>query len=166
MKKLLCAIPVVLSALLLWAAYVPMNETCAILFALAPMLVVSRLCPPKRSAWLWFACGMLFWLATLSWMPAIVKNNGPLPLVLLGWFGLAALCSAYFALFGWLSARAWQKFGSSKLWPLLVFEPLFWAGTEWLRGTLFTGFAWNVLATAVGASRPLPRRRVSAARIS
>ena len=150
------AVPCVLSALLLWAAFPPVGETCAVVFAVAPMLALSRLCSPKRSAWTWFACGMLFWTATLSWMPAIVKNNGPLPLVLLGWFGLAALCAGYFALFGWLHARTWRRVraSGSGWWAvaaIVVAEPVLWAGTEWLRGWLFTGFAWNFLGTAVGA---------------
>ena len=150
------AVPCALSALLLWASFPPVGETCAVAFAVAPMLALSRLCSPKRSAWTWFACGMLFWTATLSWMPAIVKNNGPLPLVLLGWFGLAALCAGYFALFGWLHARTWRKVraSGSGWWTvaaIVVAEPVLWAGTEWLRGWLFTGFAWNFLGTAVGA---------------
>jgi len=81
----------------------------------------------------------------LAWMPAVCKNDGPWPLVGLGWFGLAALCAGYFALFGWLAARAWRRFGR---WGL-VFEPVLWAGIEWLRGWLFTGFAWNFLGTAL-----------------
>lgn len=150
------AVPCALSAFLLWAAFPPAGETCAVAFAVAPMLALSRLCSPKRSAWTWFACGMMFWTATLSWMPAIVKNNGPLPLVLLGWFGLAALCAGYFALFGWLHARTWRKVraagsGWRTLVAIAVAEPALWAGVEWLRGWLFTGFAWNFLGTAVGA---------------
>jgi len=31
----------------------------------------------------------------------------------------------------------------------LAFEPVLWAGIEWLRGWLFTGFAWNYLGTAL-----------------
>ena len=86
-------VPAVLSALLLWAVYPPMGEVCALAFALVPLLVVSRLGTPKRAAQAWFLGGFLFWFATLAWMPAIVKNNGPLPLVVLGWMGLAALCA-------------------------------------------------------------------------
>ena len=138
--------PAVLSAVLLWAAFPPMGETANVAVALAPLLAVSRLCSPKRAAWLWFAGGFLFWFCTLSWMPAIVKNNGPWPLVALGWAGLAALCAGYFALFGWLSARVWRRWGR---WGLAA-EPVLWAGCEWLRATLFTGFAWNFLGTAVG----------------
>ena len=138
--------PAVLSAVLMWAAFPPMDETANVAVAVTPLLVVSRLCSPKRSAWLWFAGGFLFWFGTLSWMPAIIKNNGPWPLVVLGWAGLAAACAGYLALFGWLSARVWWRWGR---WGIAA-EPVLWAGCEWLRATLFTGFAWNFLGTAVG----------------
>lgn len=151
-------VPAALSALLLWAVYPPMGEVCALAFALVPLLVVSRLGTPKRAAQTWFLGGFLFWFATLAWMPAISKNNGPLPLVILGWIGLAALCAGYFALFGWLSARAWSRLSSArrpaspvcKLLLILFAEPVLWAGIEWVRSWLFTGFAWNFLGTALG----------------
>ena len=135
----------VLSAALLVAAFPPFGETAAVAAAIAPLLVVARTASPKKSAWTWFGGGFAFWFATLAWMPAICKNDGPWPLVGLGWFGLAALCAGYFALFGWLDARAWRRFGR---WGL-VFEPVLWVGVEWLRGWLFTGFAWNFLGTAL-----------------
>ena len=135
-----------LSALLLWAVFPPMGEVCAVVFALTPLLVLSRLSSERKSAAMWFLGGFLFWFGTLSWMPAISKNNGPLPLVILGWTGLAAICAAYFAVFGWLNARAWRRLGK---WALVT-EPILWVGLEWLRGWLFTGFAWNFLGTAVG----------------
>ena len=134
-----------LSAALLTAAFPPFGETASIAVAIVPLLVVARLASPKKAAWTWFGGGFAFWFATLAWMPAICKNDGPWPLVGLGWLGLAALCAGYFALFGWLSARAWCRFGR---WGL-AFEPILWAGIEWLRGWLFTGFAWNFLGTAL-----------------
>ena len=146
MRKIGLLVPAVLSAVLLWASFPPLGETANIAVALVPLLVVARLCSPKRSASLWFAGGFLFWFGTLSWMPAIIKNNGPWPLVVLGWAGLAAVCAGYFALFGWLSARVWRRWGR---WGLAA-EPILWAGCEWLRATLFTGFAWNFVGTAVG----------------
>ena len=146
MKKVAIFLPSVLSALLLWAAFPPLGETANVAFALVPLLVVARLCTPKRSALLWFVGGFLFWFGTLSWMPAIIKNNGPWPLVVLGWAGLAAACAAYFALYGWMAARVWRRWGR---WGILA-EPVLWAGCEWMRATLFTGFAWNFLGTAVG----------------
>ena len=97
-----------LPGFLLWAAYPPMGERMDCLFALAPLMWLSR---REVSAGIvakrWFQSGIAYWIATLSWMPAIVKNGGPWPLVVLGWFALAAYCAAYFAAYGWLSARFW-----------------------------------------------------------
>ena len=120
MARTVPLIAAALSALLLWSAYPPMGETCATVFALAPLLAVSRLCAPKKAGWTWFGGGFPFWFATLAWMPAVSKNNGPLPLVVLGWAGLAAVCAGYFALFGWLSARMWARVRTAAGYTLTI----------------------------------------------
>ena len=144
---------------LLWAAYPPMGERADVLFALAPLIWLSRRETSARVvAWRWFLSGCVFWVATLSWMPAIVKNGGPWPLVVLGWFALAAYCAAYFAAYGLLSARYWRwardfatddegilrSYGPRLLGVLLV-EPILWCGLEFVRSRFGGGFAWNQL---------------------
>ena len=149
-----------LPGFLLWAAYPPMGERMDCLFALAPLMWLSR---REVSAGIvakrWFQSGIAYWIATLSWMPAIVKNGGPWPLVVLGWFALAAYCAAYFAAYGWLSAKFWgwarnantqnlQNSNTSywkRLLGILLVEPLLWCGLELVRSRLFGGFAWNQL---------------------
>jgi len=148
------------SAFLLWAAFPPRGELYNVAFAIAPMLAMSRLSarPGRTAAW-WFAFGWAHWLAALSWLPAISKNGGPLPLVLLGWAALAAACGGYFALFGWLDARLWNGFAkrsrAAKIVVAVLAEPALWAGIEWMRATLFSGFAWNFLGTAIGGAPSL-----------
>lgn len=163
-----------LPGFLLWAAYPPMGEKPDVLFALAPLVWLSRQGNPRESAKRWFQSGFLFWFATLSWMPAIVKNGGPWPLVALGWGALAAYCAAYFAAFGYLSAVYWRwvrgltvpsltdarslsQAGSGgrrmplvveKALPfvgLLLVEPVLWCGLELVRSRFGGGFAWNQL---------------------
>ncbi len=156
MKAAACAA----SAFLLWAAFPPKTEMYNIAFALAPMIAIARLSErPRRAAAWWFAFGWAYWLASLSWLPAISKNGGPLPLVLLGWAALAAACGGYFALFGWLDSRLWRGFTqrsrTTKIIAVLVAEPALWAGIEWMRATLFSGFAWNFLGTALGGTPSL-----------
>ena len=137
-----------LPGFLLWAAYPPMGEKADVLFALAPLLWVARQRDPRTSARRWFASGVVYWVATLSWMPAIVKNGGPWPLVVLGWFALAAYCAGYFALFGYLAAQVWRWARGGwwrRLFAVLVAEPVLWCGLELARSRLFGGFAWNQL---------------------
>ena len=150
--NLFCALGAVVAALLLWAAYPPRSETLAIVIALVPVLIVVRLVSPRRSTLFCFIFGFLFWTLTLSWMPAIIKNNGPWPLVVLGWFALAAACAGYFALYGWLVAHLWRLRRLGLPSVVCIFgEAVLWALIEYLRATLFTGFAWNFLGTAFAA---------------
>lgn len=140
-----------LPAVLMWAAFPPFAEKSDIFFALAPLLWYSRNRAPGASARIWFGNGLLYWVLTLSWMHAIVKNGGPWPLVILGWFALAAVCALFFGAFGWLASVLWQwtkgRGYGWRLAMLLVAEPVLWAGTELVRSTLFGGFSWNHLGS-------------------
>lgn len=155
-----------LPGFLLWASFPPMGERFDCFFALAPLLWLSRNGTVRRSVRLWFVNGFIFWFATLSWMPAIVKNNGPWPLVLLGWVCLAAYCSLFFGAFGWISSIYWcwtkAKNEKTALQPstfnlrplyfrflgLLIVEPVLWCGLELVRSRFLGGFAWNQLGVA------------------
>lgn len=151
-----------LPGFLLWAAFPPMGEVFDCLFALAPLIWLSRQGDRRKSARCWFQSGVFFWVATLSWMPAIVKNGGPWPMVVLGWFVLAVYSALYFAAFGYLSASYWAWVGEKDRWRwmllgLLFIEPVLWCGLELLRSRLFSGFAWNhlgVLPANAGFGQP------------
>ena len=151
-----------LPGFLLWASFPPMGERFDCFFALAPLIWLSRNGTVKRNVRLWFVNGFIFWFATLAWMPAIVKNNGPWPLVVLGWVCLAAYCALFFGAFGWLSSLYWRwaknKLEASAtprstfLLPhflgLLLVEPVLWCGLELVRSRFFGGFSWNQLGVA------------------
>ncbi len=148
-----------LPGFLLWASFPPMAEKTDCLFALAPLLWLGRNGDAKTNFRRWFANGFLFWFATLSWMPAIVKNGGPWPLVVLGWGALAAYCALYFGAFGWLDAKIWawvKDEGTAwrkpprfpyarRMLAILLLEPVLWCGLELVRSRLFGGFSWNHL---------------------
>lgn len=142
-------------ALLLWGAFPPLMETANVLFALAPLMWLTRH-PGERgargAAFIWWLNGFAYYLATLSWMPAIVKNGGPWPLVALGLVALSFYCSLYFAAYGYLAAKIWSwAKGQSYWWRLfmvLLAEPVLWAGLEIVRSRFGGGFAWNQLGVA------------------
>lgn len=138
-----------LPGFLMWAAYPPMGERTDILFALAPLMWLTRRADAGTAAKRWFQSGCCFWVATMAWMPAIVKNGGPWPLVVLGWFALSAYMAAYFAAYGYLSAKFWvwargRNYGWRVVGILLV-EPVLWCGLELVRSRFLGGFAWNQL---------------------
>lgn len=64
--------------------------------------------------------------------------------------GLAAGLALYGALAAGVAAFFWQE-GSGRIFIFAVC----WAGTEWLRGHLFTGFPWNLSAYGWGVSLAL-----------
>jgi len=141
-----------LSGILLWAAFPPAAQADSAWIALVPIMLMIRHTAPRAAAgWTWLA-GLIFWVATLSWFPAIIKNGGPWPLVLLGQLGLAAWCAAFMAAYAYASGRVWRWAGGTPGWrrvcAVLVIDPLLWAGAEWVRGWLFTGFAWNFLGVS------------------
>lgn len=136
---------------LLWASYPPISERTDVFFALAPLIWFARNRSPRESFKLWYLNGFLFWVGTLAWMPAIVKNGGPWYLVVLGWGALAAYCALYFGAFGYLSARIWDRAKDAywkRLLAILIAEPILWAGLEILRSRLMGGFSWNQLGVA------------------
>lgn len=142
-------------ALLMWSVFPPLMEKANVLFALAPLMWLTRH-PGERgargAAFIWWLNGFAYYLATLSWMPAIVKNGGPWPLVALGLVALSGYCSLYFAAYGYLATKiwAWTK-GRSYWWRIfmvLLAEPVLWAGLEIVRSRFGGGFAWNQLGVA------------------
>jgi apolipoprotein N-acyltransferase len=152
-------IATLLTALLLWSAFPPSSQSQSIWFALVPLMFITRTHTPKRAfGWAWLA-GLLFWCATLSWFPAIIKNGGPWILVVLGQVALAAWCALFFGLFAYASACVWTWAGAEaspkRILAVALLDPLLWAGTEYLRGQIFTGFAWNFLGVCQVTNLPL-----------
>lgn len=135
------------SGVLLFAAFPPFARADCAWLALVPLMLVVRHSAPKAAfGWAWLG-GLVFWLATLSWFPAIIKNDGPWPLVLLGQAGLSAWCAGFFGVFAFASSVVWRWAGRApgvrRMVAVWVADPLIWAGTEYARGCLFSGFAWN-----------------------
>lgn len=93
---------------LLRTAYPPFSGSGGAAFlAPAPILIAARLLRPRRAAAVAFAGMAAFWLGALSWFLPLVRNGGPLPLVLLGIAGLGAWCAAFSALAAGALSALW-----------------------------------------------------------
>jgi apolipoprotein N-acyltransferase len=100
--------------------------------------------------------GLVFFVGSLHWLWTVT-----IP----GWLVLAAYCSIYPALWavftgevaprsragyeepGWMLSRP-------NLWAAALSASA-WVGLEWLRGIVFTGFAWNSLGVALHENLPI-----------
>ncbi|MEI6737996.1 MAG: apolipoprotein N-acyltransferase, partial [Pseudomonadota bacterium] len=97
----------------------------------------------KQAAVIGFAWGLGLFLAGVSWLYVSLHVYGNMP-ALLAAMAIFIFCSylaLYPALAGWLQAR----FCVSPLIKLLLLLPAIFAGTEYLRGWVVSGFPWLIL---------------------
>ena len=147
------------SAFLLVSAYPPYGSAESAWAALIPLLLIARHSTPKQSLRYGFAAGTLFWLTSLSWLLSLSNTGGPLPLVAVGWILLSLYCALYIGLFTMVAAWIWQRIRKVSIYiqgiiiPITI--PIIWVGFEYMRSTLFSGFAWNQLGVTQYANLPV-----------
>ncbi len=100
-----------------------------------------------------FAFGIGLFGAGVTWLYVSLHDFGHMEPVLavLALIVLCAYLSLFPALVGWIANLHW--FRISWAWPGTV--AALWALTEWLRGTLFTGFPWLTIGYAQVPDSPL-----------
>ncbi len=102
------------------------------------------------------AIGWLFGLGQfvigLNWIATAFTFQAAMP-AWLGWVAVVLL-SLYLAVYPALAAGLGWRLGRGAHVPLLLALAGGWAVTEWLRGSIFTGFAWNPVGVAL-APTPL-----------
>ena len=128
------------SGALLSLAFAPANLGPVVWVALLPMLAVLWTVEGRRAGWKGFGLGWLAgfvffalnlkWLNTVSWVGAIV---------------LPAYLALFFGAFGAFAASWGKGMRSGRVFA----HAAVWAGLEWLRGWLLTGFGWNGLGVAL-----------------
>jgi apolipoprotein N-acyltransferase len=82
----------------------------------------------------------------LNWIATAFTFQAAMP-AWLGWLAVLLL-SLYLAIYPSLAAGLAWRFGRRRPLALVLGFAGAWAITEWLRATMFTGFAWNPLAAA------------------
>ena len=125
------------------------------LLPIAFALLCELIC---RSRKLWhglligYAFGLGQFAVGLNWIATAFTYQAAMP-AWLGWIAVVLL-SLYLAVYPALATGLAWRFGRDNRVALLLVLAGAWAITEWLRATMFTGFAWNPEAAAL-ASTPL-----------
>jgi apolipoprotein N-acyltransferase len=134
----------VLSGLLLYAAFPLPGWWPLGWMALAPLIVGAARSGPWTAALLGLAAGMLANALAMPWLITVMKTYGGLSLLvsLLLYLLLVLYLSLYTSAFALTVSLLCRRGGPD--WVLLA--PVAWVGAELLRGTLITGFPWNLLA--------------------
>lgn len=162
-EYLLC----VITGGLLAMAYPGWSQADVAWVALVPLLILLRFATPRDGFRFGFVFGLAFWLCSITWLMELRNNGGPVLLVAFGLLGLSVCCAIFIGFFGMAASFLWRggdsaSGGWSREWfetwrPTVV--ALLWCGAEYLRSTLFTGFAWNALG--VTQSKLLPAMQVA-----
>ena len=94
-----------------------------------------------------WAFGLGQFVVGLNWIATAFTFQAAMP-AWLGWVAVVLL-SLYLAIYPALAAGLAWRFGREDRTVLVVVLGGAWAITEWLRGTIFTGFPWNPAAAAL-----------------
>lgn len=131
------------SGVLLAAAFPPFDGPEAAWVGLVPLLILAGTTRPLRAfRWGCFS-GLVFWLISISWLLRLGTAGGPWVAVVAGWVLLSGYCALYTGVFTACVAGLWGWGARGAV--LVPATALLWVGAEYLRSTLFTGFAWNAL---------------------
>jgi apolipoprotein N-acyltransferase len=105
-----------------------------------------------RALFIGWAFGVGQFVVGLNWIATAFTYQAAMP-AWLGWVAVVLL-SLYLAIYPALAAGLAWRFGREDRVVLVTVLGGAWAVTEWLRGTMFTGFPWNPAAAAL-APTPL-----------
>lgn len=138
--RLVC---IVLAGVMLTLAFPPFYLWPLALVALCP-LGVSVL--GGRLGWRWlvvyYVAGLLYFLVNSFWL---------IPVTFWGYFVLSLYMGVYWPIFAWCLKQTW----ATLRWPAAILIPLFFTSLEYLRSTLFSGFSWFMLGTALAPATHL-----------
>lgn len=121
--------------------YAPFHLFLLPVIALACLVgLVVKQTSARQAALVGFCFGFGMFGAGVSWVYVSLHTYGGMPAALAGvatalFCAFLALFPALFGVLCWLARRQTLTF-----YTLMV--PALWTGTEWMRGTVFTGFPW------------------------
>ncbi|MEP6607053.1 MAG: apolipoprotein N-acyltransferase [Burkholderiaceae bacterium] len=122
-------------------SFAPFNLPWLQVLALAALFALeARSNSIKQAAALGFAFGLGWFGVGISWVYVSMHVYGQMPVVLAG-AATAAFC-AYLAVYPALALGVARKSFPASAVRIAIGLPALWTISEWLRGTVLTGFPW------------------------
>lgn len=115
--------------------------------------LLSREAKLKRALLIGWLFGLGQFVIGLNWIATAFTYQAAMP-VWLGWVAVVLL-SLYLAAYPAMAAGLAWRFGEKNRLALVLALAGGWAVTEWLRGTMFTGFSWNPIGVTLVDTHPL-----------
>jgi len=138
----------VASGLLVAGLFPPFDFSALAWVAMMPLLWALWSVDGKRAGWKGFGIGYLAGVASclvqFRWLAVV----SPLGMVLLPLY-----LGIFWGVFGTFAAKLGKAEGAAASLRVAFCNAAVWAGLEWLRGWLFTGFGWNGLGVAFHEAR-------------
>lgn len=129
-------------------AFQPVAWWPLMLLALAVLCqLVSDAGSLKRALIIGWLFGLGQFAIGLNWIATAFTFQAAMP-AWLGWIAVLLL-SLYLAIYPAMAAGLAWRFGEKNKLALVLALAGGWAITEWLRATMFTGFAWNPVGVAL-----------------
>lgn len=128
--------------------YAPLGAWPVTIFCIAGLMTLVMKAPSPRIAGAYGYCfGVGHFIVGLNWIAGSFRYQETMP-VWLGWIAVVAL-SLYLAVYPAIATALAHKGGKQKPLPTAILFAASWTLTEWMRATVFTGFAWNPLGVAL-----------------
>jgi apolipoprotein N-acyltransferase len=109
--------------------------------------LVARAGSLKQSLLVGWGFGVGQFAVGLNWIATAFTYQAAMP-AWLGWIAVVLL-SLYLAVYPMLAAGLAWRFGRANKLALVLALAGTWTLTEWLRATMFTGFAWNPIGVTL-----------------
>ena len=109
--------------------------------------LVSRSTSLRQSLVIGWGFGLGQFAIGLNWIATAFTFQAAMP-TWLGWIAVVLL-SLYLAVYPAMATGLAWRFGEKNRLALVLALAGGWAITEWLRATMFTGFAWNPIGVAL-----------------
>jgi apolipoprotein N-acyltransferase len=154
MRRWLPLLGALLGGWMLGVSYPPYSRATLAFGALVPLMYAVHAARLRRSVWLGWLFGWVYFLVSLSWLLRMMLTVDSMlhkAACVVAYLLLSLLCGAFCIPTALMTTVCVKRWGVNRIWHnarTMVLVSATWVALEYLRSFLFTGFPWNFLGTS------------------